>query len=350
MKRLWKIMLFVSMAALLAVVIVGCAQKKEAKQATKEPTDKQVVMKFSHVVSPETTKGKAIQYFADLVEKYTNGRAKVQVFPSGQLYGDKEEVEAIMAGNVELIAPACLKLVTLEPGYNIWSLLFLFPDNETMRKFVEDPQGWGRVSRKFEESKGLLELGFLPSGQLQWFNTKRPINAPEDLKGLKMRTIGGAVVNEQMTALGGSSVTLPFGEVYNALQLGTVDGGETNIGNIYTMKFYEVTKYLTLSNHASGGYPILINKKFYDKLAPDIQDALKRAGKEAQQYAFEIDAKTDKEMLEKIKASGKVQVNELTLEQRQAFEKKVQPVWEKYKKTIGEDVYQRAMELRKKEK
>lgn len=337
---------FITLFMILILTITGCSGKKETAPAKEKSAEKQIVMKFSHVVSPDTTKGKTIQYFADLVEKYTDGKAKVQVFPSGQLYGDKEEVEAIMSGNVELVNTPTVKLTTLEPSYNVWSLFFLFPNINVVHKFIEDPDGWGKLNKKLEEKTGLMELGAIPTA-IHWFNSKHPINSPEDLKGLKLRTIGGAVMNECVVAIGGSSIMLPFGETYNALQLGTVDGGETNLGNIYTMKFYEVSKFLTLSSHYSGIYPILINKKFYDKLPADIQEALKRAGKEAQKYGFEIDENTDREMLEKIKASGKVKINELTPEQREAFEKKVQPVWEKHKKVIGEDIFQKIMEIRK---
>jgi len=343
-----KILLFITIVFLgVLVAVAGCAEKKQAVPGKQEqPKTKQITMRFSHVVSPESTKGKAIQHFADLVEQYTNGRVKVNIFPSGQLYSDAEEVEAVLSGNVELITPGATKIVTLEPSYNVWSLMFLFPNYKVMCDFVEDPQGWGKLSKNLEKKTGLMELGFIPSGMAHWFNNKRPINSPEDLKGLKLRSVGGSVVNEQVALLGGSGVTLPFGEVYNALQLGTVDGGETNIANIYTMKFYEVSKYLTLSSHSAVGWPIVINKKFYDTLPSDIQDALKKAGKEAQNYAFDIVAEEEKSFIEKIKASGKTQINELTPEQRANFEKKVHPIWEKYKKVIGEDVFQRVMELR----
>jgi len=340
---------FIAMIFSLALIVSGCGgggQTQDESNGDAQNQPEQIVAKFTHVVSAETPKGKTIQYFADLVEEKSDGRMKIEVFPSGQLYGDNEEMEAVAANNVQFIAPSSTKIVSIDPAFQIYDIMFLFPNEESLGTFFKDPEGGQKMLSRLE-SKGLVGLGFIPSGFKIWFNSKRPIHTPSDLEGLKFRAAAGGVLTEQYAALGSSSVSIPFGEVYTALQLGTVDGSENSPANIFTQKYYEVQKYLTISNHGRFDYTVVSNTKFMDGLPEDLRGIVKESMNEAMDYGIKINKEENEKYLEQIIATGKMEVNELTPEEREAFVQGVQPVWEKWRSVIGEDVFQRALEAGK---
>lgn len=345
-----KISFLVAVVMVLTLLVSGCGggsqadKPKSGDTAPKAP--EQIVAKFSHVVSAETPKGKTIQYFAELVEKKSNGRIKVEVYPSGQLYGDKEEMEALVANNAQFIAPSSTKFVSLDPAFQIFDIMFLFPTEDSVAKFFKDPEGGQKLLKRLE-AKGLVGLGFIPSGFKHWFNSKKPIHSPDDLKGMKWRAAAGGVLTEQYAAMGSTSVSIPFGEVYTALQLKTVDGSENSPANIFTQKYFEVQKYLTISNHGRFDYTVATSKKFMDSLPEDLRKVVKEAMDEAMDYGIKVNNEENEGYLEQIKATGKMEVNELTPQEREAFIKAVQPVWEKWSKVIGEDIFQRAIDSSK---
>ncbi|MDN5346899.1 MAG: C4-dicarboxylate-binding protein DctP [Clostridia bacterium] len=318
----------------------GKPEEKKQEQAAKT---QQIVAKFPHVVAPDTPKGKAISLFAKRVEEKTQGKMKVEVFPSSQLYGDAEEMEALLAGNCHFIAPSSTKVVQLNPSFQIFDVPFLFDSEEAVKIFWNDPNG-GQAMQKKLEPKGLMGLGFLCSGFKQLFSSRRPLLTPEDCKGLKFRAAAGGILTEQFQALGATSVSIPFGEVYTALQQKTVDGSENNLANIYTQKFYEVCPYLTITNHGRFDYSIITNKKWFEGLPADVQNAVREAAREAQEFSQQEQIRQDNEYLEKIKQSGKVQVFELTPEQRAAFRKAEEAYYPKWEERIGKDLFDAARE------
>lgn len=333
----------------LVVCLSGCGGAEKASDAgtsSGPEQQEQIVAKFTHVVSAETPKGKTIQHFADLVEQKSNGRLKVEVFPSGQLYGDNEEMEALVANNCQFIAPSSTKYVSLDPAFQIYDIMFLFPTEDAMGKFFKDPEGGQKLLKRLE-SKGLVGLGFIPSGFKHWFNSKHPIHSPADLKGVKWRAAAGGVLTEQYAALGSTSVSIPFGEVYTALQLKTVDGSENSPSNIFTQKYFEVQPYLTISNHGRFDYTVSTNKKFMDSLPEDLKNIVQESMNEAMDFALNLVKAEDEKYIEQITATGKMQINELTPEEREAFIQGIMPVWEKWRGVIGEDVFQRALEAGK---
>lgn len=341
-----KIAFFLVTVIALGLLVSGCGGKDNAKPSDSQKQPEQIVAKFTHVVSADTPKGKTIQYFADLVEKKSNGRIKVEVFPSGQLYGDNEEMEALVSNNCQFIAPSSTKLVSIDPAFQIFDIMFLFPTEDSVAKFFKDPEGGQKMLKRLE-NKGMVGLGFIPSGFKQWFNSKNPIHTPADLKGVKFRAAAGGVLTEQYSALGTTSVSIPFNEVYTALQLKTVDGSENSPANIYSQKYYEVQKYLTISNHGRFDYTVVTNKKFMDSLPEDLKKVVRDSMNEAMDFGIKLTKEADADYMAKIKGTGKMEVNEMTSQEREAFIKGVQPVWEKWRKVIGEDVFQRSLESSK---
>lgn len=323
------------LAALTFVLfaVMGCGSQPESSEQNGE----KIVIKFSHVTTDNSPKGQAALYFKQLVEERSNGRIEVEVFPSSQLYGDSEELEALIANNVQLIAPSATKLVGFNPSFQIFDLPFLFKDNEAVYKFFEAPDGGQKLLNSLQD-KGILGLAYWPNGFKQFTNSKRPLTKPEDFQGLKFRTQTGQILSAQMEALGAAAQPLPFAEVYTALQQGTVEGQENTFNNIDTQSYAEVQKYLTVSNHGRIDYVVLTNTTFWNSLSEDDQNLIRQAMYEATDKAVELAEALDNESFNNIKNTGKVEIYELNDQEQQRFQEAMQPVWEQFAGVIGQDL------------
>ena len=231
-----------------------------------------IVIKFSHVVATDTPKGQAAERFKQLAEKATNGRVKVEVYPNSQLYKDKEELEALQLGAVQMLAPSLAKFGPLGvKEFEAFDLPYIFPSKTALYNVTEGEIGKGLLKKL--ESKGITGLAFWDNG-FKVMSANKPLHVPADFKGLKMRIQSSKVLDAQMRALGANPQVLAFSEVYQALQTGVVDGTENPPSNMYTQKMHEVQKYVTVSNHGYLGYAVIVNKKFWDGLPADIRAAL----------------------------------------------------------------------------
>lgn len=337
-KKRLSMILGITLALSLAAVGCGTTPSATSDKGTSSNTSTAapIVVKFSHVVTADTPKGKAADKFKELAEKYTNGKVKVEVYPSSQLYGDKEELEQCQAGNVQIIAPSITKMVGLNPKVQYADLPFLFPDNKSVYKFWESDAN--KTLMNSFEKYSLKGLAMWPNGFKQFTDNKRPLLAPEDFKGLKFRTQAGKVLEAQFKALGAGSATIAFGETYAALQQGTVDGQENTFNNIDTQKYQEVQKYLSITNHGRIDYMVLVNSNFWNGLAPDIQKALQQAMDEATKFEVEQADLLDKQSLGNLKKGGKMQITELTPAQLGVFQKAMEPVYTQFESVIGKDI------------
>ncbi|MFL5231963.1 MAG: DctP family TRAP transporter solute-binding subunit, partial [Microvirga sp.] len=197
-----------------------------------------IVIKFSHVVTPDTPKGKGAEKFRELAEKYTNGKVKVEVYPNSQLYKDKEEVDALQLGAVQMLAPSLAKFGPLGAReFEVFDLPFILPSKAALRKVTEGDLG-KRLFKKLE-SKGIVGLGYWDNG-FKVMSANKPLRMPEDFRGLKMRIQSSKVLEAQMRALGAIPQVMAFSEVYQGLQTGVVDGSENTLSNMYTQKHHEV--------------------------------------------------------------------------------------------------------------
>lgn len=337
-KSVWRKVAVTGLALSLAFGLAGCGGG--GTQAGGENKSDSITIKFSHVVAETTPKGQAALKFKELAEKNSNGRIKVEVYPSSQLYGDKEEMEALIANNVQMIAPSVTKLVGLNPAFQIVDMPFVFKDDAAAMNFYDGPTGQQLMTSL--QNKGILGLAWWPNGAKHFTNSKKPLKTPADFKGLKFRTQSGGVLDAQFKALGAGSQTIPFGEVYPALQNGTVDGQENTFNNIDTQKYIEVQKYLTVSSHGRLDYVVLTNKSFWDSIPEDLKTIVKDALAEATAYERELSDKLNRESFEKIKNSGKAEIYELTDADREAFVKAMQPVYDQYEEKVGKDILEAA--------
>jgi len=293
-----------------------------------------IVIKFSHVVASDTPKGKAADKFKELAEKYTNGKVKVEVYPNSTLYKDKEELEALQLGAVQMLAPSNSKFGPIGiKEFEVFDLPYILPDLKTLRKVTGGPLG-GRLL-KLLDSKGMTGLAYWDNGFKQMSANKKLI-APADYKGLKFRIQSSKVLEAQFRTLGAIPQVMAFSEVYQALQTGVVDGQENTWSNIYTQKMHEVQKYITTTNHGYIGYVVVVNKKFWDGLPADIRDELSKAMKEATEFGNSQSARENDDALEAIKKTGKSQILTLTPEQDEAMRKAMMPVYKEVASRVGQ--------------
>ena len=318
----------------LSVAFVG------AMMAGMADAGAEIVIKFSHVVSPKNhPKGLAADAFAACVNERLAGKARVEVYPNSQLYNDNKVLEALLLGDVQMAAPSLSKFERFTKKYRIFDLPFLFENIEAVDRFQKSEIGQELL--RAMEDKGLVGLAYWHNGMKQ-LSANRPLLKPEDAKGLKFRIQQSDVLQAQFEALGAVPQKMAFSEVYGALQQGVVDGQENTWTNIYTKKFYEVQDGITETNHGLIDYLVVTSKEFWDGLPDDVRSGVKQCLDEATELANSTAERLNQEAKQKIIEAG-VEVRELTPEQRQAWVEAMKPVWEKFKDDIGEDVIQAAL-------
>jgi len=296
----------------------------------------QIVLKFSHVVAPNTPKGKGADKFKELGEKYTNGKVKIEIYPNSQLYKDKEEVEALQLGSVQMLAPSLAKFGPLgAKEFEVFDLPFMFPSVAALEKIQTGPIGKGMLKRL--ESKGIEGLAYWDNG-FKIFSANRPIKVPDDLLGMKIRIQSSKVLEAQMKAYGAVPQVMAFSEVYQGLQTGVIDGQENTPSNMYTQKMHEVQKYGALTNHGYIGYAVIVNKKFWDGLPADIRGQLEKAMAEATAYSNGISQTENAEALEAMKKSGKIEFYTPTAADIKKWRDASKPVWDEMSGRIGKDL------------
>jgi C4-dicarboxylate-binding protein DctP len=295
-----------------------------------------IVIKFSHVVAKDTPKGKAAEKFKELAEAATKGRVKIEVYANSTLYKDKEELEALQLGAVHMLAPSMAKFGPLGvKEFELFDLPYLFTDQQSLERVTNGPVG--REMLKRLETKGLIGLSFWDNG-FKIMSSNRPMHAPTDLKGLKLRIQASKVLDEQMRVLGANPQVMAFSEVYQALQTGVVDGLENVPSNLYTQKMHEVQKHMTVTNHGYIGYAVVVNKKFWEKLPADVRSQLDAAMKEATDYANKIAQQENEAALDAIRKSGKTIVYMPTEAEKAEWRKVMLPVHKTMEERIGKDL------------
>jgi C4-dicarboxylate-binding protein DctP len=295
-----------------------------------------IVIKFSHVVAKDTPKGKAAEKFKELAEAATKGRVKIEVYANSTLYKDKEELEALQLGAVQMLAPSMAKFGPLGvKEFELFDFPYLFTDQKSLERVTNGPVGKEMLKRL--ETKGLIGLSFWDNG-FKIMSSNRSMHVPTDLKGLKLRIQASKVLDEQMRVLGANPQVMAFSEVYQALQTGVVDGLENVPSNLYTQKMHEVQKHMTVTNHGYIGYAVVVNKKFWEKLPVDVRSQLDGAMKEATEYANKIAQQENEAALDAIRKSGKVTVYMPTDAEKAEWRKVMLPVHKTMEERIGKDL------------
>jgi C4-dicarboxylate-binding protein DctP len=321
-------MLKFALAGVIAVAMMGSALAQSP-----------IVIKFSHVVANDTPKGKGADKFKELAEKYTSGKVKVEVYPNSQLYKDKEEVEALQLGAVQMLAPSLAKFGSLgAKEFETFDMPFMFPDRAALRKITDGPIG--KELLKKLEPKGILGLAYWDNG-FKLMSANTPLRDVKDFHGRKMRIQSSKVLDAQFRALGAIPQVMAFSEVYQAMQTGVVDGSENTPSNMFTQKHYEVQKDITNSRHGYIGYAVIVNKQFWEGLPADVRGQLEKAMKEATDYANSISEQENNEALAAMKASGRTTIIDLTPQQKADWMKALDVVYKEMEDRVGKELLAR---------
>jgi len=295
-----------------------------------------IVIKFSHVVAIDTPKGKASEFFAKRAAELTKGKVKVEVYANSTLYKDKEEMEALQLGAVQMLAPSLAKFGPLGvKEFEVFDLPFIFDNTAELHKVTQGPVGKQLLAKL--DAKGIKGLAFWDNG-FKSFSANKPLKTPDDFKGQKMRIQSSKVLESQMRSVGALPQVMAFSEVYQALQTGVVDGTENPHSNLYTQKMHEVQKFVTVSDHGYLGYAVITNKKFWDGLPADVRGPLEQAMKEATDYANKIAQEENDAALEQVKKSGKSQVIVLTPQERLGLKKAMLKTHKEMESRIGKEM------------
>src|SRR5471032_445752 len=295
-----------------------------------------IVIKFSHVVASDTPKGKAADKFKELAEKYTAGKVKVEIYPNSTLYKDKEELEALQLGAVQMLAPSNSKFGPIGvKEFEVFDLPYILPNKAALRKVTDGPIGDRLL--KLLDAKGMVGLAYWDNGFKQ-MTANKPLHVPADYKGLKFRIQSSKVLEAQFRALGATPQVMAFSEVYQALQTGVVDGQENTASNIYSQKMHEVQKFMTMTDNGYIGYVVVVNKKFWDDLPADIRDQVQKAMDEATVYTNAISKSENDTALEDIKKAGKTTIVVPTAAETAAMRKAMLVVYDEMSARLGKGV------------
>lgn len=312
----------------LAMAVIPAAQAEPIK------------IKFSHVVADATPKGKGALEFKRLVEERLPGKVVVEVYPNSQLFGDAKEMEALLLGDVQFIAPSLSKFAKFTKKLQVFDLPFLFDDIHAIDRFQKGKIGQDLLTSM--ESKGYTGLGYWHNGMKQ-LSANKLMRVPEDAKGLKFRIQPSDVLESQFKALNANPQKMAFAEVYQALQTGTVDGQENTWSNIYSQKFHEAQKYITETNHGVIDYMVVTNTKFWKGLPADVRDVLKKSMDEATVYSNKLAEDINQADKKKIMDSGKTEIITLTKEQQAQWRKAMAPVYKQFAPDVGQDLIDAAL-------
>ncbi|KIL45141.1 DctP family TRAP transporter solute-binding subunit [Jeotgalibacillus soli] len=300
----------------------------------------EMTLKFAHVVAENTPKHQGALAMKEYIEAESDGKIELEIYPNSSLFGDQDEYQNLAANNIQFIAPDLTKFVGNNPQFNVPALPFLFEDDAAAIAFWDGEKGQEILTSLTDD--GVLGLSMWPNGGKQITNNKRAIDSPADFEGLKFRTQGGQVLESLYSELGAGSESIPFGELYTALDQGVVDGQENTFSNIESKKFDEVQSHMTVMNHTRVDYAVFTNTEFWESMNDATREIVEAGLAEGTRVAREEAIKLNEEAYEIIKERGMVEIIELTPEQIEEFRSALEPVYEEYEEAIGADVIEAA--------
>ncbi len=283
----------------------------------------------------------SLQHFKEIVEKNSGGKIEVVLFHSSQLGDDRTMMEALKMGTQEMTCPSTAPMTAFVNAFKIYDLPFIFANEEVADYILDGPVG--KKLLDMLPGQGLVGLAYWENGFRMLTNSSRPVVTPEDLKGMKIRTMENPIHLAAFRTMGANPTPMAFGELFSAMQQKVVDGQENPWGTIFLQNFFEVQKYATDTGHVYSPFVLLISKKFWDKLPDDMKAVVQDAADQAKVHNRALNRKMNAEYLEKLKE--KMEVVILTPEQKAAFQKACRPIYEQFGKDIGEDLIKEVQEL-----
>lgn len=296
----------------------------------------EIIIKFSHIASSNSPKGMAATHFKELAERLTSGKVRVEIYPDGQLFSDNEELEALQLDSVQMLAPTYSKFSSLGIHcFEVLDLPFLFRTLDDLHRITEGPVGRKLLTPL--DSQGIIGLGYWDNG-FKSMSANKPIHAPGDMRGLRMRVQPSKVIATQMTDLGAIPFAMPFSETYRLFNSGEIDGTEATLSQFYTLNLMQSQKFLTLTNHGYLGYVVIVNKKFWEALPTEIRKQLTDAFNQSTKYASMIAQQQHITSLTAIKNSGRTTVIELNDTEKKLWDAALSPVKKQMERRIGKNL------------
>jgi tripartite ATP-independent transporter DctP family solute receptor len=292
----------------------------------------EVTLKLGHIADPQNPYAQGAQKFADLVAEKSGGTIKVEVYPSSQLGNQRDLVEGLTLGTLDLTMTSTAVLGNFHPQVAVFDLPFIFRDREHAFKALDTV---GMEIAKDLEEKGMKVLAYYENGVRNMTNNIRPIRVPEDMKGLKIRVMEQPIYIAMMKALGANPTPMAFGELFTALQKGVVDGQENPAAHIYTKRFFEVQKYISLTEHTYSAEPLVVSMITWNKLTPEQQTIIQEAAEEARDWQRQLAIDLENGYWDKIRESGKCEI--ITDVDKEAFREATAPVWKDFEDQVGKE-------------
>lgn len=331
----WKTRVIAAAAATCAMLPLAATAQQAAGAEFKERT-----IRVSHVVPKDHPFQVGIEKYAEILAQKTGGKFKMRGFPDGQLGAELQSISATQGGVLEMTLVSTAAAASVVKEFGVFDLPFLFNDYKEVDLLLDGPVGRRLLERLSE--KNLVGLCYFENGFRHVTNNRRPINKVEDLKGLKIRTIQNPVFIDIFNTLGANATPMPFTEVFSALESKAIDGQETPYSNIYGNKFFEVTKYISNTGHIYGGAVILAGRKFWDQLSPAEQKLMQESCNTARDFERSFQRSEDPKLLAQIKAKGGI-YTEIAPAERARMRDMLKPVYDKYARTLGEDVVRQTL-------
>lgn len=338
---MFKRILALVLISLLAIgLLTGCGGGGSAKSGDQDAEDV-ITIKVGHVLAPTHPYTLGLEKFAELVDKKTDGQINVEVFHSSQLGNERDMVEALQLGTQEMTLVSTAPLASFTKEFLAFDLPFIFKDTESARNILDGVLGQRLLDSL--ESQGISGLCYFENGFRHVSNSKHPINKPEDLKGMKIRTMENPIHMATFKVMGADPTPMAFGELFTALQQKTIDAQENPLPIVETSKFYEVQDYLSMTGHFYAPAPLLVSKSFFEGLAPELQDAIKEAAIEARDYERDLLDDANAKLVEELKTKG-MEINE---PDKTPFIEAVQPVYKQFESDINPDIIQQIIDFQK---
>jgi tripartite ATP-independent transporter DctP family solute receptor len=322
---------------LLTIMFSGC-QKNISKSGGANGGSQTLTLKAGHSVAETHPYHLGLVKFAELVSQKTNGQVKIDIYANSQLGNERDMIEGLQIGTIDLVVSSTGPVSNFVPQMGVVDLPFLFRDRDHAYKVLDGPIGQDLLS-KFQ-AKNIVGLAFWENGFRHLTNSKRPVTTPNDVKGLKIRTMENQVHQETFRVLGADPTPMAWSEVFTALQQGTIDGQENPIPIIYNQKIYEAQKYLSLTGHFYSPSLLLMSNAAFQKLTPEQQKAFQEAALEAAAYEREQIKQQENEQVDKLKAAGM----EVTEADRAAFQQATQSVYQKFESQFGKELIQKILD------
>ncbi|MDD4569718.1 MAG: DctP family TRAP transporter solute-binding subunit [Tepidanaerobacteraceae bacterium] len=328
-----KILSMVLIGALLVTLLVGCG-KTQDNQEQGNSADDQITLKVAHIFSSTHPADIALQKFKEIVERDTDGRVTVDIYNSGVLGGDVEEIQQVVAGQLDAAVVMGVALWQgMDPRTAIEEVPFLFKDADMAHRAYDGAFG-EKLAKEVLEPTGVKVLAYWENGFRHFTNNKRPIYKPEDMVGIKFRSAQSPLRIQMFQELGANAIPMAFPEVFTGLQQGTIDGQENPLATIESSKFYEVQEYLSLSGHIYSCAPFVINPKIWESYPDDVKEVILKAAAETRDMERQLIAENDQQYIDTMKKAG-IKVNEVD---KDAFKEAVQSVWDIFKEDVGSDL------------